>query len=158
MSLEVVDIQEVLHKAAEGKLVKVTGEPITDLNYAVLMLERDCGNITGLRDADLFKIEKALLLEDNKALKQRWDSAIRLSTKIRMNKLRCKALDMLEQYENKSMTSSAPDISYCKTLLAGFLTEETERAKAKYASSRTNGPSEQTLEDQDEMENLRDQL
>jgi hypothetical protein len=157
--LEQVDIQEVLRKVEEGKLevVKTVPLKISILESNVRKLENYHGCVDTFTLQELFTIETALQRPENKELKHRWDATIRLSTKIRMNVLRCKALDMLELYQNKSSTSSAPDIAYCKTLLSGFLTEEISAARAKYYNKGDNtGGFDQ--DDRDEMINLSEQL
>ena len=71
-----------------------------------------------------------------------------------MNKLRCKALDLLETYNNEY---KAVDIAYCKTVLSGVLAEDTAAARAKYLTPKQD-EGEMTNEDQEEMDNLRDQI
>lgn len=160
MSLETVDIQEVIHKVAEGKLEVIKTVPLqfSPLEQLVKKLEIQSGILDMFSQHDLFKIELELSKPENKELKFRWNEAIRLSTKIRMNLLRCKALDMLETYQNKSETSSAPDIAYCKTLLAGVLTEDVAAARAKYYNPKSSDNNDLSRDDQDEMDHLAGQI
>lgn len=154
MSLEVVDIQEVMHKVTEGKLVRVQTKE-SDIESAVRMIETmDYGDLSLWIEEKLFKVEKALLLPENRELRKRWNEAIEINTKIRMYKLRCKALDLLESYNNEY---KATDIAYCKTVLSDVLAEGTAAARAKYLTPKTE-EGEMSMEDQDEMENLRDQI
>ena len=104
-------------------------------------------------DQRLFNIEGQLSLPENKALKQRWQKALRLSAKIRMDLLRCKAFDILEGYENKSSSSSATDIAFAKTMLIGVLMEDSEMVKSRYRPAVTplapgqTAPARETQED-----------
>jgi hypothetical protein len=153
VKLERVDIQEVMHDVAEGNLELIpTSNDAFWLEREVNKLEHSFGNLDKLRNSDLFGIERALLLPENKELKKRWDLAIRLSTKIRMNLLRCKALSMLEFFDNDT---KAPINAFCKTVLADVLSENTERIKAKYGV-RTATPNS-TNED-DEADDLTREL
>ena len=86
----------------------------------------------GLAEEKLFGIEQQLCLPENKELKKRWQKALRLSAKIRMDLLRCKAFDILENYENKSSSSSATDIAFAKSMLIGVLVEDSEMVKSRY--------------------------
>ena len=162
MSLEETDIQEVFAKVAEGKLglVKVAPVKINRLEAQVKALEENSGNLGAALEPGkseyLFKIEKHLALPENKELRQRWEAAIRLNIKIRMNLLRCKALDMLEGFENISKSSSAADVAFCKTILADVLAEGTERIKAKYGNQRAANTQEQ--DEADEADELAEQL
>ena len=155
MSLEAVDIQEVMHKVTEGKLVRVQAKQESNVESAIRMIETmDYGDVSLWSDDNLFKIEKALLLPENREFRKRWNEAIEINTKVRMHKLRCKALDLLETYTNEY---KATDIAYCKTVLSDVLAEGTAAARAKYLTPKQD-EGEMTMEDQDEMENLRDQL
>lgn len=98
----------------------------------------------------LFWFELQLMKPENAALKERWQSALRLSAKIRMDKLTCRALRLLETYQNLSPTSSATDISYCRTILSAILTDDNERMKSKY---RVNTVAEHN-EEADELDEL----
>jgi hypothetical protein len=137
LELEQVDIQEVFHEVAEGKLVPVPLK-VDPLEYQVRLLEHSNGDIEIFDFSTLFAIEQALALPENKELRKRWDRAISTTIKVKMRLLRLRALNMLEKYENKSPTSSAPDIAYCKTILADVLAEGTERVKAQFGYRALN--------------------
>jgi len=95
--------------------------------------EGDLGLFTpGSGFATLFRIEKELSKPENKELKKRWQTALRISAKIRLDLLHCKAFGLLEKYENKSSSSGATDIAFAKTMLSGVLAEDVEIAKRRY--------------------------
>ena len=143
---EKVDIKQVMSKAAKGDLVRIDWKkPQAWLEESVLQLEKDCGDI-GLFDPDhLFNIEKELLNPDHKELKKRWDMAIKISTKVRLQLLRCKALMMLENFNDET---KAPINTFCKTVLADVLVEGTERSKAKFAYLRNQNIGQPVPEDE----------
>ena len=87
-----------------------------------------------------------MLLPENRELRKRWNQAIQINTKIRMDKLRCKALELLETYNNEY---KATDIAYCKTVLSGVLAEDTAAARAKYLTPKQD-EGEMSNEDQEE--------
>lgn len=125
---------------------------------AVTLLETHHGFLDALKGkVNLFAVEMALGNAVNKDLKDRWEKAIAINIKVRMRLLRSKALSKLENYENLSPTSSAPDIAYCKTLLSDVLTEGTERIKAKYAVYKSNHEPGVRSED-DEMTDVEKDL
>lgn len=154
MSLEVADIHEVMHKVTEGQLVRID-QAKSKLQEAVRCLEEnDFGDLILWSEENLFQVEKALLLPENREYRKRWNEAIEINTRIRMNKLRCKALELLETYNNEY---KATDIAYCKTVLSDVLAEGTAAARAKYLTPKTED-GEMSNEDQEEMDNLRDQI
>lgn len=147
MSLEKVDIQEVFHEVADGKLeiVKTVPLKIDWLESRVRHLEDYDGVVSVFPTKDLFVIEQQLLHPQNKSLKERWDRAIKLSTKIRMRLLKCKALDMLEEFD---ADSKAPQISFCKAILEDVLN------RAKYLNRMANAPEDEDEEADELVEQL----
>lgn len=152
MSLETVDIQEVMHEVAVGELVPVVlhNDPIYK---AIENLEKASGDVSVFTPKGLFEIERALANPHNKELKKRWDRAIRLNAKVRLNLLRSKALNMLENFGDET---KAPVNAFCKIVLADILSEGTERIKAKYAY-RTRANEGPDPEDE-EADDIADQL
>jgi hypothetical protein len=158
MTLEKVDIKEVLSDAAEGKLQLVhQRKPQFNetqwLEEKVRILEDNFGDLKAFEFSGggyLFPIELCLNKTEHKELKRRWDTAIKLSTKIRLQKLRGKALDMLENFDNET---KAPVNTFCRIILADVLSENTERIKAQYGY---RPPSH--VPDDREADDLQDQL
>jgi hypothetical protein len=126
MELEVVDIQEVFHEAAEGTLremplqiVVATPRRISWIESQVTRLEALGGNIQRFSETQqLFEVEQSLSLSENAEFLKRWNKAIVINKKIRMRLITSKALKLLEDYENLSPTSSAGDISFARTVLS----------------------------------------
>lgn len=122
MTLEKVDIHEVMHEVAEGKLTRLplaTIQPvkINWLEAHVKELELACGDITSFEEAFLFKIQHELEHPQNAELLKRWNKAIAINKKVRMQLITHKALRVLERYQNLSSTSSAADVSYARAVL-----------------------------------------
>lgn len=152
MSLDMTDIQEVMHEVTESKLVPVAihNDPISN---AVNQLVKNAGDVTIFTPKGLFEIEQALANPFNKELRTRWNKAIRLNATIRMHFLRDKALTMLERFNDET---KAPINAFCKIVLSDILSEGTERIKAKYAY-RPKESNTDTDED-DEADDIADQL
>lgn len=96
----------------------------------------------------LFVIETALAKPENTELRQRWESALRISEKIRMDKLKCKAFEVLEQYQNLSANSSASDVAFARAVLGTILRSD---------SAEQAAPAAKTKEEQD-MDSLEDEF
>src|ERR1700676_2273214 len=96
-------------------------------------------NTPGIKEQLFFRIEQRLSKPENAELKERWHNALKLSAKIRMDLLRCKAFNLLENYTNASPTSSASDIAFAKTVLVGILVEDSEMVKSKYRPTTQQG-------------------
>jgi hypothetical protein len=137
-------------------------EPSESLEETVSNLERCGGNLNTFLTADcqygqselerMFQIEKQLNESANKEFKKRWQKALKISAKIRMDLIRCKAFEILESYENKSSSSSATDISFAKAMLIGVLVEDSEMVKSKYRPipSTLGQGTQSTAESQDD--------
>lgn len=102
----------------------------------------------------LFGLYLHLNKPENAELNQRWKFALRLSATLRMDLLRCKAFTKAETFENKSSTSSAPDVAFFRTLLQAPLVEESERIKYKYRPAPIPGQPAPHEKEADEMDEL----
>lgn len=161
MSLETADIQEVFTDIAAGKLELVQHPAIKRdeslwLEEKLRILENCFGDLKSFELSNggyLFPIELALTKPQHKELKKRWDKAIKLSSKVRMQILRCKALEMLENFSDET---KAPVNAFCKIILSDILSENTERIKARYAY-RGNSNTGPDPEDE-EADDIADQL
>lgn len=118
MSLEKVDIKEVLQGAADGKLqvINLARKNTSWLEQQVEHLECNGGDVESAL-SDLYQIEMELSSPENILLAKRWNKAIAINKKIRMRLITNKALRVLEDYQNLSPTSSASDISYARAVL-----------------------------------------
>jgi len=138
---------------------------LESMEQCVTALESAGGNLRtfldshgGSEDALLFHIEQELAKTENKELKRRWETALQISAKTRMDRLRCKAFEILETYKNES-TSKASDIAFSRAMLVGILTEDSESVKYKYRPATTSGenPKTQAEQDADDLLNEFDQ-
>lgn len=117
------------------------------LGDAVDMLEGCAGDLEvflekhQITDLQLFRIEVGLSKAETLELKTRWQSALTLSAKIRMDRLRSKAFKMLEEYSKESGKTSAGIISFGKTVLAGTLMEDIAVVKSKFRPVVNAGPT-----------------
>lgn len=149
------------------KVVK-PGASEASIEEAVSLLEH-CGGdleqfltkavLLGLsREQYLFGIELKLSKAENLELKRRWQKALKLSAKVRMDLLRCKAFTTLEEYKNISSSSSAADISFAKAMLVGILVEDSESVKFKYRPIAVPGAGGQTATEDQECDALEDEF
>lgn len=133
-----------MHQVEEGKLELVKTVPLKMdwLEAEVWRLEQKAsGDISLWPKESLFQIEAALLHPEHKQLKERWERAIKLSTKIRMRLLKCKAFDVLETFNEDG---KAPQISFAKAILEEVLN------RAKYLNRMAAAPEDED-EEADEL-------
>lgn len=119
------------------KVVTAPAHSHPQADALVKQLESKGGNLDlcNFSEVDLFNAEIELAREENKEWRKRWDRALRISAKVRMDSLRCKALKLLEDYKNMSVTSSTSDLAFAKTVLIGVLVNEAEAVKSRWRSA-----------------------
>jgi hypothetical protein len=112
-------------------------------------LEGLCGNLEDFKTrttyATLYNIQTALQLPENVELRQRWNRAVRIGEKVRIDLLRCKALKVLETF---SGDDKAPVVTYAKTLLADHLAETAETGKQRVLKAFGVQPTGERPEDE----------
>jgi len=100
-----IDIQEVFHTVMQEKLELIKTEPIkiSWLEHQVKTLEHRGGILEAggcsLEGNTLFLVEKELALPGNETLRKRWNDALAIGKRIRMELIHQKALRLLEDFE-----------------------------------------------------------
>lgn len=136
-------------------------DTVNALDDVVCLLEAAGGNLDvfleqyqptphGSHDQLLFRLEQQFQDPNNAEYKKRWQSALALSAKIRMDRLRSKAFKLLEGFTDETGQTAASVINFGKAVLIGQLTEEVAIVRSKFRPVANAGPT--SNDDQDDAD------